>query len=266
MYGMRRSGNHAIASWLQRNAPQGKALFLNNCRRGATPLKSFSAIEVNGQSSNHSLARENFVSFGQGIGDGGLFLVSYEDSTISFDRDDRPMSRDVPPTFFDHELMVVRSFLNWMASLIKKLELNPELTTVRRIATALRAADVYRQLLADIDRRDVISVCYDRWCSDEEYRAALLAQLGLAVQDNSLGEVTSYGGGSSFQKTTQSAQELQTDSRWRQMRDHAVFKATIDAAAQDPVLIAAIGEKYPFDAAVLTDVAAGVSLAERATT
>ena len=31
IFGMRRSGNHAIANWLQRNSATGRAVFLNNC-------------------------------------------------------------------------------------------------------------------------------------------------------------------------------------------------------------------------------------------
>ncbi len=256
MHGMRRSGNHAIASWLQRNAPEGRALFLNNCRRGAHPLEAFASAEVNDRKLPTGKAQADLAAFGRDVGDGGLLLISYEDHSPAQDRPGKPLSGHFERGLIDHEVLVYRGFLNWVASLAKKLEPNAGYSVSRRIAVILRAVDLYGDLLGEvIEGGDAVTICYDRWVAQDDYRADRLAMLGLEMRDNRLGQVTRYGGGSSFQKETAESGELATDRRFAEMLQDPLYQAVLQIAARDAALVARIRTLFPRDAEILARIA-----------
>ena len=258
VFGMRRSGNHAILAWLQRNAPRGRSVFLNNCKPGTDPLHNARGIEVNGSHASHNQAKRNLPAVTQKAGDGALFLVSYEDTSPAEFGLSRQPSGTFDEALFSHNVLIYRGFLNWSASLLKKIQANDGYTLVRRTGIVLRAMDSYIRLLGLVRQAQdlgLVAICYDRWTHSADYRAALLQQLGLAEHDNSLGEVQSYGGGSSFQKQASSAAELQTDRRWQQMRSDAEYQTLLHLAARDPALLAELEELFPEDAAYLKTVA-----------
>jgi hypothetical protein len=256
MHGMRRSGNHAIASWLQRNAPEGRALFLNNCRRGANPLEAFASAEVNDTKVSTAKAQADLAAFGPAVGDGGLLLLSYEDHSPAQDRPRKPLSGHFDRGLIDHEVLVYRGFLNWAASLTKKLEPNEGYSVVRRASVILRAVDLYADLLGEVIKGgDAVTICYDRWVAEEDYRAERLAALGLALRDNGLGQITRYGGGSSFQKEAAETAELATDRRFAAMMQDPLYQAVLQIAARDATLVARIETLFPRDAEVLARVA-----------
>ena len=258
VFGMRRSGNHAILAWLQRNAPRGRSVFLNNCKPGTDPLHNARGIEINGSHASHNQAKRNMPAVTQKAGDGALFLVSYEDTSPAEFGLSRQPSGAFDEALFSHNVLIYRGFLNWSASLLKKIQANDGYTLVRRNGIVLRAMDSYILLLGLVRQAQdlgLVAICYDRWTRSADYRAALLQQLGLAEYDNSLGEVQSYGGGSSFQKQASSAAELQTDRRWQQMRSDAEYQALLHLAARDPALLAELEVLFPEDAAYLKTVA-----------
>lgn len=256
MHGMRRSGNHAIASWLQRNAPEGGALFLNNCRRGAHPLDAFASAEVNDRKLVTDKAQADLAAYGAEVGDGGLLLISYEDHSPAQDRPRKPLSGHFDRGLIDHEVLVYRGFLNWAASLTKKLEPNEGYSVSRRMAVILRGVDLYADLLGEvIEGGDAVTICYDRWVADAGYRAERLAALGLDLRDNGLGQVTRYGGGSSFQKEAAESGELATDRRFVEMMQNPLYQAVLQIAARDETLVARIQTLFPADAEILGRIA-----------
>lgn len=257
--GMRRSGNHAIAHWLQRNSPTGGALFLNNCKPGMGPLKQFRGIEVNGSRVPGEAAKSDLPAIASGAGDGALVLITYEDAAPVPADHARLLSGPFDERLIDHELVIYRSFLNWSASLLKKLQANPGYTASRRSAILLRGIDTYVDLLRLVQAQDdlgVTAICYDDWTSSEPYRAAILNRLGLPLRDNTLGAVQSYGGGSSFQKAAQQPADLQTDLRWQQMATDPEYQALLHIAARDTALTDQLSQVFPQDAAQLSRVAA----------
>lgn len=258
VFGMRRSGNHAILSWLQRNAPGGRSVFLNNCKPGADPLQNSRGIEVNGSHASQSKAKRDMPQVTKEAGDGALLLVSYEDTSPAEFGLLRQPSGAFDEALFSHNILIYRGFLNWSASLLKKMQGNEGYTLVRRNGIVLRSIDSYIRLLGLVDQAQdlgLVAICYDRWMRSADYRSELLQQLGLPQRDNSLGEVQHYGGGSSFQKQAVSAAELQTDTRWLQMRGVAEYQALLHLAARDPALVEQLETLFPEDAAYLKSVA-----------
>ena len=258
LFGMRRSGNHAIVDWMQRNAPFGRSVFLNNCKPGQDPFRSFRGIEVNGAHAPQHKAMRDLSAVPGAAGDGALLVMSYEDTSPAEFTGDRQVSGGFDESLLSHNVLIYRGFLNWAASLLKKMQGNPSYSLVRRNAILLRAVDTYTRLLGMVEMAKELAVScisYDRWCRDEPYRVDLLAELGLEAQDNSLGAVQSYGGGSSFQKEAKGAEELQTDQRWRQMAEDAEYQSVLHLAARDEALTDRLSRLFPGDAALLAHVA-----------
>lgn len=257
-FGMRRSGNHAIIDWLLRNAPSGKSVFLNNCTPRHSPLGSFRSIAVNGDQVAARPALKDLAGCTGAAGEGAMLVFSYEDTSPAELQPGRRISGDFDERRIDSELVLYRSFLNWSASLVRKLQDNPGYSLSRRAAIVMRAIDTYCRILGLVeDKRDlgIVAVCYDDWLSSESYRAGLLAQLGLATRDNALGQVQSYGGGSSFQKDATQAADLATDRRWQQMIEDPEYCAILSLAAQDAALTDRLARVFPSDAARLASLA-----------
>ncbi|MDE4140342.1 MULTISPECIES: hypothetical protein [Rhodobacterales] len=264
LFGMRRSGNHAIVGWMQRNAPGGRSVFLNNCKPGNDPIRSFRGIEVDGAHAPQHKALRDMASVAGTAGNGALLVMSYEDTSPAEFTGERQVSGPFDEGLLTRNVVIYRSFLNWSASLLKKMQGNSGYSLVRRNAILLRAMDTYTRLLGLVEQaRDLAISCisYDRWCGDAAYRAALLGELGLETRDNTLGTVQRYGGGSSFQKEAQSAEDLQTDQRWRQMAGDAEYQAVLHLAARDTALTDRLSRLFPADAAVLSGIAAKAPMA-----
>ncbi len=264
-FGMRRSGNHAIINWILRNAPYGQSVFLNNCRPGRSPIGSFSALEVNGTPQPHRKSLPDLPRYTTAATDGALVLVSYEDVSPAEYQGDRRISGAFDHQLVSRDVIIYRSFLNWAASFVKKLQIN-SYSVSRRGAIVLRQFERYRKLLGLIGQSQdgvplkgtaafVVPICYDTWFASSSYRADILPLLGLQKIDNEIGRVQRYGGGSSFQKDTRKASELETELSWRQMISDTEFQAYLLLACRDDELVAEIRRHFPDDADRLAEFA-----------
>lgn len=255
VFGLRRSGNHAVINWLQRNAPGGRALFFNNCAAGRDPFMSFRAVEIDGRHAGGAEADPRRLA--RDAGDGTALILSYEDAMPNARRR-RPVSAGIDEAAVDFEVIVARGFLNWAASLVKKLQANPDFTAHRRVGIVLKAVGTYGQMLDILlaeDAPGVVPIRYDDWMVSPEYRAGILRRLGFELRDDSLGVVQPYGNGSSFQDAA-AVDELQTNQRWRQMEHDPEYRIVLWLAAQDAGLCARLARVFPGDAAQLDGLAA----------
>lgn len=238
IYGMRRSGNHALIDWIMRNAPGGNGLFMNNCRVGGDPIVTCSNLSV----------FENGIAVGRGgkwrkidrAGAHPFTVVSYED---------RMPPADPKALFPAPETLVIiyRSFLHWAASLLRKIQGNEAYGPLDRNRVMGRALSTYADMLARVQDDDIVPLCYDEWTADEAYRKAALTRLNLPGSDLSLGAVQRYGGGSSFQDAS-TASELQTDQRSGQMADDHEYLMLLWTASRDKGFIEKLGQIFPSDA------------------
>lgn len=257
-FGMRRSGNHAIADWILRNSAGTGSVFLNNCVPGQSPLASFRTIAVNGTRKPMKRARADLARTCAPAGTSATVLATYED-VIPGLRRKRPISGALDDAF-DIDLIFYRSFLNWCASLLKKLHYNQDYSHSARAAVVLKSIDLYTHMLslvADADGLGLIPVCFDDWHASQAYRTGRLAALGLEPVDNGIGAVQSYGGGSSFQKQTDTPEDLTTDRRFDQMADDPGFRNILTIAARDQALLHRLDAIFPADAERLCPFANG---------
>lgn len=260
VFGLLRSGNHAVIKWLLRNLPFENTVFLNNCTPFADPLTHNGEVEVNGvrcrarmRDIGHSGPAADAI-----VGSSPAFvLASYERWVpgMALQGDGR-LSQDFEESGFAFEVLVYRSFLNWLASLVmlqrRKVDAGKATTEAARNMIEqqlLRFAGVL-ELLRSEKPGALVPVSYDRWFESEDYRAECLSELGLQLRDNRLGRVSPYGGGSSFEKVRR-AEDLATGSRWQTMMPDPEYRAWLAKAAQNESFMAALAAVFPHDADML---------------
>ena len=248
IFGMRRSGNHAVINWLARNAPGGRSLFFNDCTPGRKPFETYRAVEIDGERVAGNGGDP--VKLAARAGDGTALMFSYEDAMPN-ERRRRPVSVGVDEALISHEVVICRGVLNWAASLLKKVQGNDAYSAAERVAIVLKALGGYARMLELAmaeDELGVVEIRYEPWMTDAGYRAGLLERLGFEARDDSLGEVQRYGNGSSFQADAGAVDELNTLDRWKEMRDDPEYRIIMWLAAQDEALCGKLGTVYPDDA------------------
>lgn len=252
VFGMRRTGNHAIIDWILRNAGGSGSVFFNNCIAGRSPTEGFRTIAINGQRKSTRDAQQDLAKICAPAGRNATFVVSYEDLAPTADRK-HPLSGALDNAF-NADLVLYRSFLNWCASLLKKLQNNPVWTPTKRAAIMLGSVDTYRQLLTLVRSAEdlkITPVCYDDWTRSDTYRRDSLDSLGLKLRDNTLGAVQDYGGGSSFEGRGGTAGGAGTTERYDQMQDDQELQQILAVSARDTALMGELDTLFPEDAARL---------------
>lgn len=253
-YGMRRSGNHAIINWLQRNA-DGNAVFLNNCAVGRPARRTWRSLEMNGRRADVTKG-EPITPVTKVAGDGSLVIVSYEDFAPDVDDMRAGITPDLADGDVSHEVVFYRNFMNWAASLLRKIQQNEDFDTLVCLRIMMVALDKYRgilELIGNAKALGIVPVNYDRWTERPVYREKVLEALGLPCKDNALGKVQPYGGGSSFQKDAVNAEDLNADRRWLEMANDASFQIVLLAASQDAELVGLLKSQMPKDAELLAN-------------
>lgn len=265
IWGMMRSGNHAIIDWLIRNRPVADFAFLNSCKVGEDPFLSLSHIVVGEHRASVKFrGTPRFDRIFAQIPRRPFLLVSYEN---------RPPVAEGPgpsaatPGFrvedFAADIVIYRSFLNWLASyaayrqrkLTEQGVAPPDI--LRQLSRGVAAYAGFLRALGADAAGTFVPVLYDTWFRDEAYRARILARCGLPVRDNSIGAVQSFAGGSTFEGVTQDAAALATLDRWRQMKDDPLFLDLLRVAAADPAFLADLARHFPEDPARIDACLAG---------
>ncbi|MBY5933863.1 hypothetical protein KUV51_12705 [Tateyamaria omphalii] len=239
VYGMRRSGNHALINWIMRNAPNGHGVFLNDCRPKTDPVVSCSGVSVfeDGVDVDMQVGRQQKL---QRAGALPFTVVSYEDRV--------PPTAPKPLYAAPETLIIIyRSFLHWTASLLRKVQGNEGYGPLDRNRIMGRALGTYSEMLTRVQEDDVVPLCYDDWTADAHYREEALSRLKLPGRDLSLGTVQRYGGGSSFQDAT-AASDLTTDKRSAQMADDHEYQMLLWTAARDEGFMTKLTKVFPADA------------------
>ena len=237
VFGMRRSGNHAIIDWLMRNAPEAATggVFYNNCRFGKSPLRVYGLLDVYDVDSEQ-LPHKDLTDAERITKSGAspMVVVSYEDRMPQPAGVQQKASDGFSDCDFTRQVIIYRSFLNWSASLLAKLKKNDGYGATDRIRIMALALNGYINGLDRIaDAQGIVAICYDDWMVSETYRASILDELGLPIRDLERGTVRRYGGGSSFQGKGTTAENLNSTARDEAMADDLEYKLLLWTAAHD---------------------------------
>ncbi|QUJ76891.1 hypothetical protein KDD17_02190 [Sulfitobacter albidus] len=237
VFGMRRSGNHAIIDWIMRNAPEEATggVFFNNCKHGRDPLRAYGSLDIY----DADRVKQPHVEDGDrariaSAGAAPFAVVSYEDRMPQAAGQGQKASNGFADADFAAQVIIYRSFLNWSASLLAKIQKNEGFGATDRMRIMGLAFATYIQGLDRVASPEgVVAICYDDWMVSEGYRAGILEKLGLPARDLSRGKVQRFGGGSSFQSKVKHAGELATTDRDAQMAENAEYQMILWTAAHD---------------------------------
>ncbi len=237
VFGMRRSGNHAIIDWLMRNAPEAASggVFFNNCRFGKEVLSQYGSLDIY-DAQRQVMPHVDIPDPTRVARAGGapMVIVSYEDRMPQPAGQPQTASSGMTGIDFKHQVVIYRSFLNWSASLLAKIKKNSGFGATDRLRIMMLAFATYIQGLDRVSESSgIVAICYDDWMTSENYRAGVLRTLGLPVRDLSRGKVQRYGGGSSFQRKVGSADELDSVARDAAMADDLEYGLLAWTAAHD---------------------------------
>lgn len=259
VFGIRRSGQHAIIDWMLRNCGQKKSVFLNNRRVGQSPLRAGMLAAKKHDSTRNADALQAKLARKLARGQKPFVLISYESG---FPVQRYPVG-DVSPGFdnsdFDRDVLITRRFVNWLPSYIRLVQAQnadgaPEgLDNFKKISMEIEG---YKAHLIAANSSPHVVISYDDWAERPEYRRQKLAALGLPEVDNGLGRVQPYGGGSSFSGLAKAPQVREIAARWKTLRDNAFAKPFLEIAVSDTEFVAALDARYPEDLKIIHDILA----------
>jgi hypothetical protein len=207
VFGLQRSGNHAIVSWIVEQYKGKKICFLNNVRHGdSNPFLTAS------QKYTYDMGEVPIKELANTVRD--VLIYSYEDDVKKLRNTDSFLSSVYCQEFELNrqtylgesiqkiEAIVIRDPYNFFASRLKKLD---SLTGIKDIETIVSFwKELAREAIAieknPEDSRVVIN--YNRWFSDKDYRQHLSKRFSGVFSDASLQRVSGLGGGSSFDEKT----------------------------------------------------------------
>ncbi len=218
LHGLKRSGNHALVSWLTATAP---FVFYNNIIPMEHVLKGTAEIPDAPVPFRSWLAKHGKLKFWGKITIRFKYvLTSLEDHEMTF----RPFSK-LPAR--SRNLLILRDPYNLFASRIRKASLVPSLAYGREPGPmfdrniALWKAHA-REFLGDTHHlANKTTIYYNAWFLSEAYRRKLCAELGLPFSDAGLTRVSKIGGGSSFDGTQfdQDARKMDVLNRTGHLND-----------------------------------------------
>ena len=254
VFGIRRCGQHAVISWILRNCGQADTVFLNSCTMGRSAIRTCGRAEINDAPVRAGWPLKKRLEAELGDRMAPFVLVSYEAGYPPDRYAEGTLTGGFGNGDFDAEVLVTRSFVNWLPSFIRLMRLmNPT-----SAPEALKFSNGivfemmrYRDHLIKSAASGHVLVSYDDWFYDAGYRRAKLEVLGLPLLDNSHGTVQVYGGGSSFSRHSLPAAALEIGTRWKTMREDPYVKQFLRLAAADASFMAALEKSYPDDPAII---------------
>jgi hypothetical protein len=253
VFGIRRSGNHAIVSWIIDNYP-GSLLFVNNINGHDTIPFPYSPImperkkpfqdRITVKNIPYFKAKKKFSSFAKFIltrpstyslvpSDKSInlsYLLKTDKDCLMYSFEDIYMSDFRLPRFYESaeqyigiskskiNIVILRDPFNLFASLIKsgKMKKNSQ-DGQKYVNLYKRFASSYLKCIS-IQDKDNIFINYNKWIFLEDYRINIADRLGLLPQAKYLIEtVPDRGGGSSFDKLSYNnkASSMKVFERWK---------------------------------------------------
>lgn len=248
VFGMKRSGNHAIISWLIKNSGVEKYDFLNNCKKNSVPYKgAFSIFTEEGLR----------VSSAEGDGkqrDIDLILASYEDPDLPRQLGGTKGPKLQWPHPSPIDIVIERDFVNWLPSYVKLWQnrLKEDISVI--LSRSFQGIAFWkRNHLYCSDNREIQLIRYGIWCQSLEYRKKILADFGLEFLSDDISGVPTAGGGSSFDGLAYDgkSQEMAVGERWRHIPNDPLAASIFRVAMLDRELKAIVAEQSGHELATL---------------
>lgn len=210
LFGLRRSGNHALVDWLKGHFRPEEVAFLNSA--------DLAPFRLDGDTYSVDFGKYRNLRRRPGQ---RVLIVSYENlDPLLF-----PRSRNAGIAARSHGLILLRDLLNMAASIARSAREAPSFAYRYRLRDFPDLWCRYAHLhLAPPGGWKAIS--YNAWVENAAYRAHLQRSLGLPMIEVSRDHVSAIGGGSSFEGTSRDgeAAKMAVLRRWEEMQDDPMFQ------------------------------------------
>lgn len=228
VYGLRRSGNHAIIKWIQEQYSGHITCFLNNVVHGSDPYINFNQSVLTGIDEQIEIETLRKIKK-------RLLIYSYEDSNYHKMQNTDFLSSVFRPDFEENrisylgisqhqfDVAIIRDPFNSFASRLTMFQENRSggsVTDMPLISNnwKIMAKEVIN--LTKDPKEGKLVINYNRWVTDQNYRENLSKQLKGKFIDSSISKVANFGGGSSFQETNIEKLTIKTlITRWYKILD-----------------------------------------------
>lgn len=234
VFGLQRSGNHAVLQWMMDQHRGHPIVFLNDVRHGDhDPYTELWEPEFHGFDEAWDLETIRRAPK-------RLLLYTYEDSRVNMAEGQASLLATLSDAGFEAhrerylgasarrlDFVILRDPFNFFASRLRKLD---DLTGVRDVPWIAENWTALARLALDDSgsEGDPSVVLFNRWQSDPTYRRDLSRRLGGEFSDATLNQVSDHGGGSSFDgkdHIPMTFAEFRRD--WRQFREPGVLRSWI---------------------------------------
>jgi hypothetical protein len=223
IFGLQRSGNHGVISWITQQFID-KVYFFNNVSHFGDPVTSWHEGKV---PNTHPLPQKSARAELEDIRSKpkSVLIYSYENLRL-IDLANQPLLSNhvelLGRSARFHRVLLLRDFFNWISSRLKLFDYRGKdtLKAAKNIDGLINLWLLYAREFAGetayLGNSDIVKVAYPRWVDDAEYRAWILGAIGIPLNDNSNGYVPDVGGGSSFDLTiySGSAGNMAVSERW----------------------------------------------------
>lgn len=255
VYAMKRSGHHAVMSWLMAHFP-GPVYFLNNCsfadevrftstRAGTLDRQILFSGRVSVFILNRRVIRrvehlekdalldrptERLAALQRAecqTLDGIEFPAEWDAYFFNLEDFDLRHHAHIPFAAAGRgapvqvrDVIVLRDPFNWLASRYQgNFPVNP--SVLDAWCSQCREALRETQILCD-----PLVIDYDRWFSEPGYRRGISAQLGFAGDDPGIGVTADFGGGSSFSgfRFRDRPDEMDVLNRWKILQNDSGYR------------------------------------------
>ena len=229
VFGLQRSGNHAVIEWILDQHLGKRTCFLNNVGHGdRDPFTTAKQVSPSGLGSESDLkavrrARKH------------VLIYSYEDDLSRMQKGctlldavhdegfEKQRMRYVGQSEHRMNLIVLRDPFNFFASRLKKLNALTGPKDIDAIKGSWKLiATRALQMGSDVGGED-FCIIYNYWFTDEKYRRRLSERLFGRFSDASLDYVSGYGGGSSFDSGRGRLNLRIIRRKWRRLLDPKVY-------------------------------------------
>lgn len=242
--GLSRSGNHALINWILAQVKNSSFCFVNCAEPKQNP---FSSARPLGKGKDGIYT--NLTEFSKPNEEKGDFqkkdylIYSYEDTFLgplvhrSFKQQHENWLGNSENR---KDILLIRDPFNLFASRIKAGFLLTDKPHRREQISWKVLKRIYKQHAREFLGEknylgQAVKINYNDWVVKKQYRKSISDQLGIPFSDEGLFELSRVAGGSSFEGTSISAEELhkKVESRWENYKDNRQFWDLFDEEIAD---------------------------------
>ena len=226
--GLRRTGNHAIITWIRSQFKNKQSLHLNNLIVNENPYR-YKYEHLRDYYPEHKVVIERYRQQAKGnFVPRQCLIYSYEDYSlrqIFNNRFEKKHDLYLGLSAKRYDVLIIRDPFNLFASRFKNNFREVKISGKTDIELWIEYAKEYLEETNYL-KHNKLCINYNQWFQDRSYRQNLLDRLGIYCLNPGLSQVGNWGGGSSFDGTEFQGQAEKMDllGRWKHFVDDPEYR------------------------------------------